>query len=88
VQRAAACHKRFDLCRCPRFNNQTNSSPDETVIAIAGLHISDSVSSSCLHAPGVLPTRTVQAATIPTAWHAYIAANLHFYTTLLACFVK
>jgi hypothetical protein len=40
------------------------------------------------HPPGVLPTRTVQAATVPAAWHAYIAANLHFYTTLLACFVK
>jgi hypothetical protein len=40
------------------------------------------------HPSGVLPTRTVQAATIPAAWHVYIAANLHFYTSLLACFVK
>lgn len=55
-----------------------------------GTHACTDPSLSSLSSPaiGVLPTRTSQAATVGPEWHAYIAANLHFYTTLLACFVK
>jgi hypothetical protein len=86
VRRAAACHKRFDLCHCP--HNHPSSGPDETVLILRVCIYLTRFFHRLPHPPGVLPTRTVQAATIPAAWHAYIAANLHFYTTLLACFVK
>jgi hypothetical protein len=37
---------------------------------------------------GVLPTRTPGFKTYRKEWKDYVAANLHFYTTLLACFLR
>jgi hypothetical protein len=37
---------------------------------------------------GVLPTRSGNLAGYTEEWRPYVAANLHFYSTLLACFLK
>jgi len=37
---------------------------------------------------GVLPTRSSSLGVYSSEWKPYVAANLHFYTTLFACYMR
>jgi len=42
----------------------------------------------CNGTTGVLPTRSNNLGAYSSEWRPYVAANLHFYTTLLACYMR
>jgi hypothetical protein len=57
-------------------------------IATASVKLGVVLFVGCSFTAGVLPSRSGNLTGFTEEWRPYVAANLHFYSTLLACFLK